>query len=131
VIGLDTNVLVRYLVQDDPRQARQAAAAIDGAAGRGERLHLAALTLCELVWVLESSYDEPRVRVAAVLDHILRTVDFELEHRDLVRHAADIYRETAVDFADALVAHVNHAAGCDYTLTFDKSLRRLAHVKTM
>ncbi len=59
------------------------------------------------------------------------TVDFELEHRDLVREAADLYRETAVDFADALVANVHHAAGCDYTLTFDKSLRRLAHVKVM
>ncbi len=131
MIGLDTNVLVRYLVQDDPGQARQAAAAIDGAAGRGERLHLAAVTLCELVWVLESSYDEPRANVAATLDQILRTADFEIEHRDLVRHAADTYRETAVDFADALVVQVNHAAGCEHTLTFDKSLRRLPLVKTL
>ena len=131
MIGLDTNVLVRRLVQDDPSQAKQAAGAIDGAAGRGERLHLAAVTLCELVWVLESSYDEPRAKVAAALDQILRTTDFELEHRDHVRHASDTYRDTAVDFADALVAHINHAAGCEHTLTFDKSLRRLAHVKTM
>ena len=56
MIGLDTNVIVRYLLQDDAAQARVASAVIESAAGRGERLRQTAVTMCELVWVLESAY---------------------------------------------------------------------------
>jgi len=76
MIGLDTNVLVRYLVQDDAAQARLASAAIESAAGRGERMHLTAVTLCELVWVLESAYHRARTDVALALQQIVRTADF-------------------------------------------------------
>lgn len=87
MIGLDTNVLVRYLVQDDAAQARAAASAIEGAASRGEGLFLPAVTLCELVWVLESAYQRPRAVIAAALEQIARTGDFTLEHADHVRAA--------------------------------------------
>ena len=131
MIGLDTNVLVRYLVQDDAAQAKLASAAIESAAGRSERLRLAAVTLCELVWVLESAYDQTRADVARALEQIVRTADFDLEHADHVRTAIERYRSTGADFSDALIGLVNEAAGCEYTLTFDRSLKRIPHFKVI
>ncbi len=131
MIGLDTNVLVRYLVQDDAAQARLASAAIESAAGRGERLRLSAVTLCELVWVLESAYDQTRGNVVRALEQIVRTADFDLEHADHVRTAIARYRSTGADFADALIGLVNEAAGCEYTLTFDRSLKRIQNFKVI
>ena len=131
MIGLDTNVLVRYLTQDDAAQARLASAAIESAAGRGERLRLTAITMCELVWVLESAYHQPRVDVARALEQIVRTADFDLEHADHVRKAIERYRSTPADFADALIGLVNEAAGCEHTLTFDRSLKRIPQFKVI
>lgn len=131
MIGLDTNVLVRYVMQDDAAQARVASAAIESAAGRGERLRLTAITLCELVWVLESAYHQPRADVARALEQIVRTADFNLEHVDHVRGAIERYRSTPADFADALVGLINEAAGCEHTLTFDRSLKRTAQFKVL
>lgn len=131
MIGLDTNVLVRYLVQDDAAQARLASVAIESAAGRGERLRLSSVTLCELVWVLESAYDQPRADVARALEQIVRTADFDLEHADHVRTAVEQYRSTSADFADALIGLVNESAGCEYTLTFDRALKRTPHFKVL
>jgi predicted nucleic-acid-binding protein len=131
VIGLDTNVLVRYLVQDDPAQAKLASAAIESAAGRGERMRLSATTLCELVWVLESAYDQARADVARALEQIVRTADFDLEHAGHVRTAIERYRSTPADFADVIVGLVNEAAGCEHTLTFDRSLRRIPQFKVI
>lgn len=131
MIGLDTNVLVRYLMQDDAAQAKLASAAIESAAGRGERLRLAAITLCELVWVLESAYDQTRADVTRALEQIVRTASFDLEHADHVRNAIERYRSTPADFADALSGLVNEAAGCEHTLTFDRSLKRIPHFKVI
>jgi len=131
MIGLDTNVLVRYLMQDDTAQARLASAAIESAAGRGERLRLSAVTLCELVWVLESAYGQTPADVARALEQIVRTADFELEHADRVRTAIAQYRSTLADFADALIGLVNETAGCQYTITFDRSLKRIPHFKVL
>lgn len=131
MIGLDTNVLVRYLVQDDAAQARAAASAIEGAASRGEGLFLPAVTLCELVWVLESAYQRPRAVIAAALEQIARTGDFTLEHADHVRAAVTAYKTTSADFADALVGRINEAAGCEHTVTFDRGLRRLPQFRVL
>jgi len=131
MIGLDTNVLVRYLVQDDPDQARRATAVIEGASSRGDVLYLAVITLCELVWVLESAYDRPRAEIASALEQIVRTGGFTVEHADLVREAIDVYRSTSADFADALVGRLNEAAGCTKTLTFDRGLKRVPQFQVL
>jgi len=131
MIGLDTNVIVRYLLQDDAAQARVASAVIESAAGRGERLRLTAVTMCELVWVLESAYRQSRADVARALAQIVRTNDFDLAHVDQVRKAIEQYRATSVDFADALIGLVNEADGCEHTLTFDRSLKRIPQFKVI
>ena len=131
MIGLDTNVLVRYLMQDDVAQARLASTVIESAAGRGERLRLSAVTVCGLVWVLESAYHQSRADVARALDQIVRTADFDLEHVDHVRQAIARYRSTPAEFADALIGLVNEAEGCEHTLTFDRSLKRIPQFKVL
>jgi len=125
MIGLDTNILVRYLVQDDPAQARHATKVIMGTAAKGERLFLSAIVLCELVWVLESAYDCPREDVEETLEKILLTGQFEIEDRDVAWLALADYRAGRGDFADAMIGRRNLASGCESTLTFDRSLRAL------
>ena len=126
MIGLDTNVLVRYLVQDDPDQSRRAGKCIEsGTASIG------CIVLCELVWVLESAYDYPRATVAEALEKILMTGDFEIEDREQAWAALHDYRRTKADYADCLIAHRNAAAGCKETATFDKKLKGVAGVRLL
>jgi len=122
--GLDTNVLVRYLTQDDPTQARKANSLIDGAAGKGEPLHLDVVVLCELVWVLRGAYRLGKQTVGDALERILDAAQFSVEDRDLVREALEAYRVGQGDFADYVVGLRNRQAGCSATAAFDRALKR-------
>lgn len=123
MIGLDTNVLVRYLTQDDPAQARRAGALVAGAVAKGERCFLAVVVLCELVWVLRGAYGLDKPAVVAVLDRMLSTVQFEIEQKDVVRRALEDYRSGRGDFADYMIGQRNLDAGCSETATFDRLLK--------
>jgi predicted nucleic-acid-binding protein len=120
--GLDTNVLVRYLVGDDTRQHEVAAKAIEDAANSGARLIIQPVVLCELVWVLESAYDVPREEVANALEGIVRTAQFEIVEKDLIWRALSDYRKGPADFADYFIGCATQAAGGGQTLTFDRQL---------
>jgi predicted nucleic-acid-binding protein len=124
VRGLDTNVLVRYLTQDDPRQSKRANAVIDGALAGEDRLHIDTIVLCELVWVLRAAYRLDRATVAATLLKLIGAAQLSLDDRDLLREAADRYRVGPGDFADYAIALRNRAAGCEPTLTFDRAHKR-------
>lgn len=121
--GLDTNVLVRYLTQDEPRQASVAGKEIDGAARKGEKLLVQPLVLCELVWVLESAYDVRKEELIAVLDRILRTAQFEIAEKDNVWRSLADYRTGKGDFADYYLGRTNESGGAEITLTFDGALK--------
>jgi predicted nucleic-acid-binding protein len=123
MIGLDTNVLVRYLTHDDPAQFAKAAAVIDAAAERGEQLLVNTSVLCELVWVLANAYDYSRNEIAAALDQIFATAQFEIERLDDARKALGDFRSTKADFSDALIGRINRSLGAEYTVTFDRDLR--------
>jgi predicted nucleic-acid-binding protein len=124
MIGIDTNVLVRYLTEDDPAQARRAAAVIEEARSGRRRLLIQPVVLCELVWVLESAYELPREEVAGILDRILRTAQFEVPAKELAWRAWEDYRDGAGDFADYLIGHANAEAGVSRTVTFDRGLQK-------
>ena len=124
MIGLDTNVVVRYLTQDDPVQAARATEVIEDAAERGDRLFLSGVVLCELVWVLESAYGYERAEVTDVVERVLRTTQFEFDHKDQLWQAWQDYRTGKGDFSDYLIGRLGHAAGCRETLTFDRALER-------
>jgi len=121
VIGLDTNVLVRFLLDDDAAQSARARQAIR----TGDAFYIDAVVLCELVWVLERRYKLPRTDVADSMEQVLRAGKFLVDRAELARFALDDYRAGAGDFADALIAHAAMDAGCDAVLTFDKGLKRI------
>jgi predicted nucleic-acid-binding protein len=123
LIGLDTNVLVRYLTQDDPAQARQATQAMESAAKAGEILFVSTIVVCELVWVLEDVYGYNPTDIADVLDKILRTGSFVFEDKDLLWQAFEDYQRGKGDLSDYLVGRIGKAVGCAHTLTFDRDLK--------
>ena len=119
--GLDTNVLLRFILRDDAKQAKQADEFVERWCTAASPCRINRLVLAELVWVLESAYRYARDDVAAVLDQLLLTAAFDIEDRDFARAALQAYRLTTVDFSDALIAKCNRQAGCDRTGTFDRA----------
>lgn len=122
--GLDTNVVVRYLTQDDRAQSRKANAIIDAALAGGDRVHLDTVVLCELVWVLRSAYRYDRKTVADVLGKLVEAAQISVDDRDRLLDAVGRYGRGTGDFADYVLALRNRAAGCDTTLTFDRAHRK-------
>ncbi|MCP3963583.1 MAG: type II toxin-antitoxin system VapC family toxin [bacterium] len=118
--GLDTNVLVRYLTQDDPSQFAEASKLVEETESAGGRLYVNKVVLCELTWVLRGSrYGFDRPVIAEVIERLLEVPVFELEDRDEVAGAVAEYRAGKADFADYLIGQHNLAAGCEDTVTFD------------
>lgn len=120
--GLDTNVLIRYLVQDDPEQAAVAVRAIESAVERNNRFLIQPVVLCETVWVLDSVYGYPKEEILPALNMILRTVQFEIADKDTVWQAFGDYQSGTADFSDYLIGRANTRQGAAATLTFDRSL---------
>jgi predicted nucleic-acid-binding protein len=123
MIGLDTNVLVRYLTQDDPAQFAKAAAFIDAASEREEQFLVNTLVLCELVWVLAAVYDYSREEIAQALEQIFTTAQFEIERLDEARQALGDFRSSKADFSDALTGRINRSLGAKHTVTLDRDLK--------
>jgi predicted nucleic-acid-binding protein len=120
VIGLDTNVVVRYIVQDDREQARAATTLIETQCTVDDPGFVSTVVLAELVWVLERAYGYARARVADVLAAILTSVEIKAEQPDIAHAALVSYRDGPADFADYLIGRIDAAHGCEATATFDK-----------
>ena len=130
MIGIDTNVLVRYVVQDDARQAATASQFIETTLSDDEPGWIASIVLCEFVWVLDAAYGYARSAIAATLERLFEVDRFHLETPSLAWRALDAYRAGA-DFADALIALGNEQAGCDYTATFDRGAAKLKQIRLL
>ncbi|MFP6647637.1 MAG: type II toxin-antitoxin system VapC family toxin [Candidatus Latescibacterota bacterium] len=122
--GLDTNVLVRYLTQDDPVQADVATRAIEEREAAGESCFISTVCLCELVWVLDAAYGYTREEIAHAMRHILQTRSFVFEAKEMLWQVLVDYESGRADFADHVIGRVGRAAGCDVTLSFDGGLAR-------
>ncbi|MFO7865598.1 MAG: type II toxin-antitoxin system VapC family toxin [Candidatus Aminicenantes bacterium] len=122
MIGLDTNILVRYLTQDDPGQSRKAVQEIEKGLSGGHVFFIADIVMCELVWVLETGYGYSNQEIAIVLENILRTSQFQFENKDLLWASLADYRNHKGDFADYLIGRAGSKAGCHGTITFDSGL---------
>jgi predicted nucleic-acid-binding protein len=119
MIGLDTNVIVRYVMQDDPAQFRSASKLIESLSAEN-RAFLGLVVIVELVWVLRTSYQTPRQGIAKVLDGLLQTREFTIERADLVGQALRLYTDGGADFADCLIERCASASDCDLIFTFDR-----------
>ncbi len=123
MIGLDTNILVRYLTQDDPDQSRKAAQGIEKGLAAGHMFFISNIVICELVWVLESAYGYDCKEIVPVLENILRIRQFQFENKDLLWLSLSDYRSSKGDFPDHLIGQVGLQVGCLETLTFDSGLK--------
>ena len=123
--ALDTNVLIRYLVQDDPAQGKKAAAYIEGAESSGDPVLIGNIVLCETVWVLDSAYKFTKAEIQFALEKVLQASVFQFEVKDLIWSALKQYGETKADFADCLLGQVHKSLGSEPTATFDTSLSKL------
>jgi len=123
MIALDTNVLIRLLVEDDPDQALRARELIESVSEKGERCYVGDPVLCELEWVLESVYRASRKDVLSALTQVFRNAVFEVEDPQTVAKALEAFATGKGDFSDCLLGARAKARGAETTYTFDRSLR--------
>lgn len=123
MIGLDTNILVRFLVQDDPSQSAAARSLLDRCSAR-EPGFVCREVLVELVWVLERAYGHTAPSISTALIGLLEAEELVLEDADDVATAAVAYGSGIADFADHMIAAASVRAGCDTLYTFDRKAAR-------
>lgn len=126
MLGVATNVLVRYLFRDDQLQYEKARRLIDREASRGEPVMVSLLVLLEMEWVLRSRYELPKSDVVTVFSALLDTADLAFEDEPSVEHAIYSWKNSTADFADCLIDARNRRLGCRAIATFDGRALKLA-----
>lgn len=124
MIGLDTNVLVRFIVQDDPVQSRAATSLIESSCSPDAPGFVSLTVLVELAWVLGGAYGYERSVVAAVVRQVLQTDSLLTQDAPLAWSALRAFQEGKADFADYVIGRGNAEAGCRTTYTFDAKAAR-------
>lgn len=131
MIGLDTNVLVRYLTQDDPQQAALATAFIEGELSASDPGIISHIVLCEVGWVLSRAYRYSREQTAQALHAILTCQEFQVESADLAILAWQDYTQGNADFSDYLLGRTHQRLGASHTVTFDRKAAHAAMFKVL
>ncbi len=125
MIGLDTNVLVRYIMQDDVKQSLKATKLIESLSSDSPG-YITMVSVVELYWVLTFSYELTGQQAAQALESILRTKQFLVERADQLMRALRVLVDGKADFADCLIERSCSAAGCGQTMTFDVKASKYA-----
>jgi predicted nucleic-acid-binding protein len=125
MIGLDTNVLVRYLTQDDPIQSRRAIEFIDRHLTEDDPGYVSAVVVAETVWVLERAYKLENAKIADCIERILQTAVLVVQNEQQVFAAMTVLKDGSGSFADGLILALATKAGCSKTVTFDRKALRL------
>lgn len=118
MIGLDTNVLVRYIMQDDPRQALKASKLVESLTATAPGF-VTLVTVVELFWVLSGAYGLTREQLVEAFDALIRAKQLVVEQKDQVVRALRVYGTSSADFPDCLIERTAQAAGCEKVMTFD------------
>lgn len=113
--GLDTNVLIRFLVADDKAQAEKARRFIDS-----DTTYVNCIVLSEAIWVLESAYDYGKDAIALMIEKLLSTHEIVVEDAAVALAALRDFRGSSAGFTDCLIGRRNAAHGCRETGSFDK-----------
>ncbi|MDO9012044.1 MAG: type II toxin-antitoxin system VapC family toxin [Gallionella sp.] len=119
MIGLDTNVLVRYISQDDAKQSPKASTLIESLTVESPG-YISVVSVVELVWVLSGCYGSSKGEICEVLETLLRTKEIIVANADTVWKAVRVFKEGKADFADCLIERSANDVGCSYTATFDR-----------
>lgn len=127
MIGLDTNVLLRYLAQDDPAQSRRATEIIERRLTEKEPGFVSLASVLEVVWVLKSLFKRSRQQIANDIEMLLAADTLEIQNEQEVFYAVVALRNGTGTFEDALIGSLGAWRGCSATLTFDEDAARLLH----
>ena len=125
MIGLDTNVVIRYLVQDDKKQSAAATRFIEKSLTTDVPGYINHITLCEIVWVLQRCYDVTKQQLRDIIEGLLRTKQLIVENVEVAWKALRVYDANRADFCDALIGQANIHSGCEHTVTFDNKAASL------
>lgn len=125
MIGLDTNVLVRYIMLDDAKQSPKAAKLVESLTVDAPGF-VSIVSIVELGWVLSSSYGLTRQQLAQAFEALLRTKEIVIDRADHVLKALRVFKATSADFADCLIERSAVSAGCARTMTFDTGAAKTA-----
>lgn len=125
MIGVDTNVLVRFLVRDDQEQFERARRLIKREVSSGETVLISLLVLLETEWVLRSRYGLPKTEIVAVLSSLLDAVELQFEDEASIEEAVFSWKDCAAEFADCLISARHRRLGFRATATFDAKASKL------
>ena len=125
MIGLDTNVLVRFLVRDDEGQFDRARKLIRREAQTGEPVHISLLVLLETEWVLRSRYKLTKGEILDAFSELLSAMDLSFEDEPSIEEALFVWKDSSAQFADCLIGARHRALGCSATATFDNRAVKL------
>jgi predicted nucleic-acid-binding protein len=129
MVGLDTNILIRYLTQDDAVQSRRATEIIERLLTEANPGFLSVVVMVETVWVLDRAYGVAAQQIAAAVERLLQIEVLVIEREQEVFAAMVALKQGRGSFADALIAELGLRAGCDHILTFDTKAARLLGFK--
>lgn len=125
MLGIDTNVLVRYLIRDDETQFEKARKLIKREVTAGRRVFINQLVLMETEWVLRSRYAVPKNQVIEAFSGLLNSTDVKFEDEPSIEEAIFIWKDATADFADCLIGAKNRRLRCRSTATFDVKAAKL------
>ena len=126
MLGIDTNVLVRFLVRDDEAQFEKARRLIRREIGAGEDVFVSLMVLIETEWVLRSRYSLQKTQIMEAISRLLDATEVLLEDEPAIEETLYIWKDSAADFADCLIGAHNRRLGCRATATFDEKALKLA-----
>ncbi len=130
MIHLDSNVLIRLLIDDSPAQTARARAFLSNLSPQN-RGYVSLVVLAEVAGVLARYYKQPREQLADLVDLLLNSAEMQVEQAALVRDTVQVFRTTSAGFIDCLIAQVGAAAKCEYTVTFDKGAAKLPGMRLL
>lgn len=125
MLGIDTNVLVRFLIRDDEAQFEKARKLIRREIAAGRRVFVNQLVLMETEWVLRSRYAVPKTQIVEAVSGLLNATDVQFEDEPAIEEALFTWKDSIADFADCLIGAKNRRMGCRATATFDAKASRL------
>lgn len=128
MIGLDTNVLVRYIAQDDSMQSPKATALIESLSDAKPGF-VSLVSIVELAWVMGRSYRASKAEIVSVLETLLSIQTIKVENAEVVAQAVRTYASASADFSDCLIARAALQVHCVETMTFDRKAAKLAGMR--
>lgn len=123
--ALDTNIIVRFLVRDDEKQAQIVYTMLKRAETNRETLFVPLLVVLEIIWVLESAYDKSRDEILDSLDTLRMVPILKFEGSEVIQNLLTEGRRSKVDLSDLLISLTAQSSGCSDGITFDKKASKL------